>query len=113
MMDAATSPRLSRFAPGISVFVGLPRHLAILVLVLSLATVSASPQSRTPISSPTSAAPSPVASLPLAPRPDKNRAQKAYQAGLRGEQSGDWETAYAAYSEATVYAPTAQEYAQR
>jgi Flp pilus assembly secretin CpaC len=43
-------------------------------------------------------------------RPDKNRAQTAYQAGRRAEQAGAWKEAYAAYSEATVYGPTDKEY---
>src|SRR5579864_8858073 len=46
----------------------------------------------------------------VTPQPDKNRAQKSYQAGRRAEQSGDWKTAYADYSEATTYAPTNKEY---
>ena len=45
-----------------------------------------------------------------APRPDKNRARNAYQAGRRAEQSGDWKTAYAEYSEATVYDPANRAY---
>jgi len=44
------------------------------------------------------------------PRPDKNRAQIAYQAGRRAEQAGDWNAAFAAYSEATAYAPAEKEY---
>jgi type II secretory pathway component GspD/PulD (secretin) len=46
----------------------------------------------------------------VAPQPDKNRAQKAFQAARRAEQSGDWKTAYANYTEATVYAPTNKDY---
>ena len=45
------------------------------------------------------------------PRPDKNRAQTAYQAGRRAEQAGAWKEAYAAYSEATAYGPADKEYA--
>jgi Flp pilus assembly secretin CpaC len=44
------------------------------------------------------------------PRPDKSRAQTAYQAGRRAEQAGAWKEAYAAYSEATAYAPADKEY---
>src|SRR5882762_4707405 len=44
------------------------------------------------------------------PRPDKNRAQAAYQAGRRSEQAGAWKEAYAAYSEATAYGPADKEY---
>ena len=61
------------------------------------------------------------ASLPSAPpgakpsdataaRPDKNRAQNAYQSGRRAEQAGDWKAAYTAFSEAVPYAPANKEY---
>jgi type II secretory pathway component GspD/PulD (secretin) len=43
-------------------------------------------------------------------RPDKNRAQIAYQAGRRAELAGDWTAAFTAYSEATTYAPAEKEY---
>ena len=42
--------------------------------------------------------------------PDKSRAKKAYQAGRRAEQSGDWKTEFAAYSEAATYDPSNREY---
>ena len=73
---------------------GLSRRLAALTLAAFLVTSPASPQS---------AGISP-------PRPDKNRAQNAYQAGRRAEQSGDWKTAYADYTDATAYAPANKEY---
>jgi len=46
-----------------------------------------------------------------APEPDKSRAKSAYQAGRRAEQSGDWKTEFAAYSEAATYDPSNREYA--
>ena len=46
-----------------------------------------------------------------APQPDKGRAQKAYQAGRRAEQSGDWKAEFAAYTEAATYDPSNREYA--
>jgi type II secretory pathway component GspD/PulD (secretin) len=70
------------------------QRLAALALALFLVTVPASPQSKGASS----------------PRPDKSRAQKAYREGQRAEQSGDWKTAYAAYSDATTYAPANKEY---
>ena len=62
-----------------------------------------------------SAAPAAVpaqASTPSAaqPHPDKARAKKAFQAGRRAEQSGDWKAEFAAYSEAATYEPSNREY---
>jgi type II secretory pathway component GspD/PulD (secretin) len=45
------------------------------------------------------------------PQPDKARARKAFQAGRRAEQSGDWAAEFAAYSEAATYDPSNREYA--
>jgi Flp pilus assembly secretin CpaC len=45
------------------------------------------------------------------PQPDKGRARKAFQAGRRAEQSGDWKAEFAAYSEAATYDPSNREYA--
>jgi Flp pilus assembly secretin CpaC len=80
-----------------------------LTLVALLVAGTASPQSPGGVSAPATL---PSAKTPEAPppRPDKNRAQTAYQAGRRAEQSGDWKDAYTAYSEATVYGPTDKEY---
>ena len=52
------------------------------------------------------------ASSPSAPppHPDKSRAKKAYQAGRRAEQSGDWKAEFAEYSEAATYDPSNREY---
>ncbi len=66
-------------------------------------TRAAAPQS--PPASPASAAPS---STP--PHPDKNRAQKAYQAGRARKQSGDWKAELADYTEAAAYDPSNREY---
>jgi Flp pilus assembly secretin CpaC len=45
-----------------------------------------------------------------APQPDKGRAKKAYQAGRRAEQSGEWNAEFAAYTEAATYDPSNREY---
>ncbi len=117
LIGAMTKPR-SRFRSARRFgffFSGARRSLGLTLAVL-LVTYSASPQSlggtassSTP-SSPTSAQ-APAAGA-AAPRPDKGRAQNAYQAGRRAEQSGDWKTAYAAYSDAATYAPTNRQYRQ-
>jgi Flp pilus assembly secretin CpaC len=85
------------------------QRLVALTLATVLVAATANPQSPGGGSAP--------ATLPLTKtaeasplRPDKNRAQTAYQAGRRAEQAGDWKDAYAAYSEATVYGPTDKEY---
>ena len=82
------------FGPATDRLARVSRRLAALVLVAFLATVTVNAQSGT-------ATP---------PQPDKNRAQKAYQAGRRAEQSGDWNAAYSDYTEATAYAPTNKDY---
>src|SRR5258706_15031556 len=85
------------------------KPIVALTLTTLLVTVSASPQSPGGASVP-SARPSAKAPEASAFRPDKNRAQIAYQAGRRAEQAGDWNAAYTAYSEATAYAPAEKEY---
>jgi Flp pilus assembly secretin CpaC len=86
------------------------KPLSSLVLTVLLIGASASPQSTGGGVSTPSAALQAKTPEPSAPRPDKNRAQNAYQAGRRAEQTGDWKAAYAAYSEATAYAPANKEY---
>jgi Flp pilus assembly secretin CpaC len=80
-----------------------------LTLAALLIAATASPQSPGGASAPAAQAntKAPEASPP---RPDKNRAQSAYQAGRRAEQAGDWKEAYAAYSEATAFGPADKEY---
>src|ERR1700690_1091616 len=51
-----------------------------------------------------------AAAQPPAVQPDKGRAQKAFQAARRAEQSGDWKSAYESYSEAATYAPANKQY---
>ena len=55
------------------------------------------------------AAQSPASQNPLAAtsktRPDVRRAKRAYQRGLRAEQSEDWRAAFDAYAEAAAYSP--------
>jgi hypothetical protein len=78
--------------------------LSVLLAVALLAT-SATPQSLAGPQGSSSAATTAKTSEPSAPRPDKNRAQNSYETGRRAEQAGDWKSAYAAYTEATAYAP--------
>ena len=64
----------------------------------------------------TGATPPATQAAPAAPvkpglRADNRRAQAAFQRGRRDEQSGDWQSAYTAYSEAAEYAPGNQEFA--
>jgi len=80
-----------------------------LILAALLVVVSANPQSPGGASAP-SAQQSTNAPEESPPRPDKNRAQIAYQAGRRAEQASDWNAAFTAYSEATAYAPADKEY---
>src|SRR6266853_360353 len=80
-----------------------------LTLATLLVAVSASPQSPGGTSVP-SVHPSADAPEASPSRPDKSRAQIAYQAGRRAEQAGDWNAAYTAYSEATAYSPAEKEY---
>jgi len=88
------------------------RPVLSLALAALLIAASASPQSQRGLgpASPSSARTQAGAPEKTAPRPDKNRAQIAYQAGRRAEQAGDWKTAYPAYSEAATYAPASKEY---
>ncbi|HLJ23246.1 MAG TPA: FG-GAP-like repeat-containing protein, partial [Candidatus Acidoferrales bacterium] len=53
------------------------------------------------------------AAAPSAPpsAQDKSRARKAYDAGRRAEQSGDWKAEFAAYTEAATYDSSNREYA--
>src|SRR6266436_2678008 len=85
------------------------KPFVVLTLTTLLVAVSASPQSPGGTSAP-SAHPSAKAPEASPSRPDKSRAQIAYQAGRRAEQAGDWNVAYASYSEATAYAPAEKEY---
>jgi Flp pilus assembly secretin CpaC len=86
------------------------KRLLSLTLAALLVTASASPQSPGGAASPPSAIPQAKPPATSAPRPDKNRAQTAFQAGRRAEQAGDWKAAYTAYSEAATYAPANKEY---
>ena len=86
--------------------------LSVLLAAALLAT-SANPQSLAGPQGSSSAATTSKTSEPSAPRPDKNRAQNSYETGRRAEQAGDWKSAYAAYTEATAYAPGNKEYPLR
>src|SRR5882672_3524089 len=85
------------------------KPFVVLTLTTLLVVVSASPQSPGGTSVP-SVHPSADAPEASPSRPDKSRAQIAYQAGRRAEQAGDWNAAYTAYSEATAYSPAEKEY---
>ena len=85
------------------------RRLLGLTLAGLLVTGTASPQGVVaPASEPAPA----KASAAATPKPDKARAQQSFQAGRRAEQSGDWSTAYTAYSDAATYEPTNRQYRQ-
>ena len=88
-------------ARGQSLLAGWVKLFVALTLATLLVTASASPQSPGGASAP-AAHPSAKAPEASPSRPDKNRAQIAYQAGRRAEQAGDWNAAYTAYSEATA-----------
>jgi type II secretory pathway component GspD/PulD (secretin) len=91
--------------------VSLARRVAVATLSVLLVAAPASPQSQSS-STPLPAAPPQAATPPKSsPRPDKNRAQNAFQQGRHAEQSGDWKSAYADYSEAVAYAPANKEFA--
>src|SRR6202158_2808759 len=63
--------------------------------------------SQAPANSPSGSGPPQLAIAPQpAVKPDTHRAKRAYQLGLRAEQSGDWSTAFEAYTEAAMYAPS-------
>jgi type II secretory pathway component GspD/PulD (secretin) len=81
-----------------------------LTISVFLGTATVSPQSPAGPAPSASTAVQAKISEPSGPRPDKNRAQNAYQTGRRAEQEADWQEAYAAYSDATAYAPGNKEY---
>src|SRR5579864_103653 len=68
------------------------------------------PQSSSSTSPPSAAAAQATPPSTPAPQPDKGRARKAFEAGRRAEQSGDWRTEYAAFSDAATYDPSNREY---
>jgi len=86
------------------------RRLLGLSLALLLVAASASPQGAPAPSAGSGSAASGSKSAP--PKPDKARAQQALQTGRHAEQSGDWATAYASYSEAASYDPGNRQYRQ-
>jgi type II secretory pathway component GspD/PulD (secretin) len=45
-----------------------------------------------------------------APSPDKGRAHRAFDAGRRAEQAGEWKAEFAAYTQAATYDPANREY---
>jgi len=79
----------------------------VLIGLLPVTPAIAQSSSAPPTANGASQAPASAASRP---RPDKGRARTAFHAGRRAEQSGDWKTAFAAYSEATAYDPSNREY---
>jgi Flp pilus assembly secretin CpaC len=85
-------------------------RLAGLALAISMAAFPASPQSSGQAGLVRTGPPAASNVSPLPPRPDKNRAKQAYQTAREAEKSGDWQAAFAGYSEASLYAPKDREY---
>ena len=86
------------------------RRLVAMAFAGLLAAIPAWTQSAgNPAPAPTAQAQTSAPSTP-SPSPDKGRARKAFQAGRRAEQSGDWKAEFAAYSEAATYDPSNREY---
>ena len=110
VMSTATSQGRVLFVRCSGLLAVQARPLAALTLAALLITASASPQSPAPTASAPSAPPQAAALETPPPRPDRGRAQQAYRAGQRAEQSGDWKAAYTAYSDAITYAPLNREY---
>jgi Flp pilus assembly secretin CpaC len=91
--------------------VSLPAgHLAALVLAVSVAAFPVSSQSSRLAVPAQTAGTANSHAVPVPPTPDKNHAKGAYQTALEAEKSGDWQTAFAAFSEASLYAPANREY---
>ncbi|HEV7966251.1 MAG TPA: FG-GAP-like repeat-containing protein [Candidatus Acidoferrales bacterium] len=88
----------------------LARRIAATIFVALLAAAPVLPQSSSGSSSPAATPPRATSPSTPAPQPDKGRARKAFQAGRRAEQSGDWKATFAAYSEAVTYDPSNREY---
>jgi type II secretory pathway component GspD/PulD (secretin) len=110
LMGTANSPCRILFTRYSGLLAIEARHLVALTLAALLATASVSPQSPArSASAPTAPAQAAVPKT-LPPQPDSERAQQAYRAGQRAEQSGDWKAAYTAYSDAITYAPANREY---
>jgi Flp pilus assembly secretin CpaC len=89
----------------------LARRLAAIAIAGLLLVAPVLPQSSGSPSLPAAAPAQATSPSALAPQPDKTRARKAFQAGHRAEQSGDWKSEFAAYSEAAAYDPSNREYA--
>jgi Flp pilus assembly secretin CpaC len=86
------------------------RRIAFTALAGLLLSAPAMPQSTGGSTTPAAAAPSTKRNSTTLPAPDKNRARKAFDAGRRAEQSGDWKAEFAAYTEAATYDPSNREY---
>jgi hypothetical protein len=78
------------------------------VLVTATRAQSTPPQ---PSATPTQSQTQPV-SAPIS-KSDAKKAKTAYQQGIRAEQQQDWDSAYAAYSDAANWAPAEREYLLR
>jgi Flp pilus assembly secretin CpaC len=87
------------------------RRVAALALAGLLMVAPALPQSSGSPTTPAAASSQAAKPSAPAPEPDKGRARKAFQAGHRAEQSGDWKAEFAAYTEAATYDPSNREYA--
>ncbi len=87
------------------------RRFAALAFAGMLAVAPVLPQSLGGPGAPAATSGKGAAQTTPAPEPDKGRARKAYQAGRRAEQSGDWKAEFAAYTEAATYDASNREYA--
>jgi len=84
-----------------------------LLLVLGAVAPLAFTQSSQSPGKPTAGAQTQDASSSSAAEADPRKAREAYQQGIRAERVKDWETAYAAYTDASNWAPDEREYALR
>jgi hypothetical protein len=88
----------------------LAASLATAIAIISVLLPSPGAQS-TPGTLSTPALPPPSQNVPApVSKADAKKAKTAYQQGIRAEQKQDWDTAYAAYSDAANWAPTEREY---
>ncbi len=89
--------------------VALAARIAAVIFASLLIVAPVLPQSS---GAPSSADPAAKAK-PFTPPPpvDKGRARKAFEAGRRAEQAGDWKLELASYTEAATYDPANREYA--
>jgi len=103
-------PRHFAIRPGTARLIHAAKRIAGLALSGLLAVAPAMSQSSGSPSPPASASSQAAPPAAAPPHPDKSRARNAFQVGRRAEQSGDWNTAYASYTEAVTYDPSNRQY---